>query len=76
MDGRVIDVPYLLRLLLVKGIIVPLRAPKSAAKYQTIWTNQGSPLVLTTQALAGLVQSATGLPTYVKTITYLLTTAG
>ena len=31
MDERVIDMPYLSRLLLVRGIIVPFRAPKSAA---------------------------------------------
>ena len=35
MDGRVIDMPYLSRLLLVKGIIVPFRAPKSAEAYKT-----------------------------------------
>ena len=45
MDERVIDIPYLARLLLVRGIIVPFRSPKSAAKYKTIWTDQGSPLI-------------------------------
>ena len=30
MDGRVIDIPYIVRALLVRGIIVPFRAPKSA----------------------------------------------
>ena len=30
MDGRVIDIPYLIRYILVKGIIAPFRAPKSA----------------------------------------------
>ncbi|MEO8583598.1 MAG: ferrochelatase, partial [Flavitalea sp.] len=44
MDERVIDKPYLLRAMLVKGIIVPFRAPKSAEAYKTIWTNEGSPL--------------------------------
>ena len=28
MDGRVIDIPYIVRALLVRGIIVPFRAPK------------------------------------------------
>jgi protoporphyrin/coproporphyrin ferrochelatase len=46
MDERVIDKPYLLRALLVKGIIVPFRAPKSAAAYKSIWTNEGSPLLV------------------------------
>jgi len=45
MDERVIDTPYLQRVLLVKGIISPFRAPKSAEAYHTIWTKDGSPLV-------------------------------
>ena len=51
MDERVIDYPYLLRTILVKGLIVPFRAPKSAAAYQTIWTKEGSPLVVFTKQL-------------------------
>lgn len=46
MDERVIDKPWLLRALLVRGIIVPFRAPKSAAAYKTIWTKEGSPLIV------------------------------
>lgn len=45
MDERVIDKPWLLRALLVKAIIVPFRAPKSAAAYRSIWTEDGSPLL-------------------------------
>ena len=56
MDGRVIDSPYLLRLLLVKGIIVPFRAPKSAEAYSTIWTKDGSPLIVLTKALQQALQ--------------------
>ena len=45
MDARVIDVNPVLRTLLVKGVIVPFRSPKSAKLYQNIWHNeQGSPL--------------------------------
>ena len=51
MDGRVIDKPYLLRLLLVKGIITPFRAPKSAEAYESIWWEEGSPLVVLTEQL-------------------------
>ena len=51
MDERVIDKSFLFRLLLVKGIITPLRAPKSAEAYRTIWTKEGSPLVETTRQL-------------------------
>ena len=56
MDGRVIDVPYLARLLLVKGIVVPFRAPKSAEAYKTIWTDKGSPLVVMTRNLQAALQ--------------------
>ncbi|MFZ4862661.1 ferrochelatase [Sphingobacterium sp. Mn56C] len=46
MDGRVIDIPYWTRTLLVKGAIVPKRASKSAATYATIWDEEtGSPLM-------------------------------
>ena len=56
MDERVIDLPYLLRLLLVRGIISPLRAPKSAHAYQTIWTNEGSPLIVMSKNLQWALQ--------------------
>jgi ferrochelatase len=56
MDGRVIDIPYLLRLMLVRGIIVPFRAPKSAEAYKTIWWKEGSPLVELTRQLRNAVQ--------------------
>ncbi|MFT3703754.1 MAG: ferrochelatase [Agriterribacter sp.] len=57
MDERVIDKPYLLRLPLVGGIIVPFRAPKSAEAYREIWKKEGSPLVVLTKQLQKEVQS-------------------
>lgn len=36
-DPRVIDLPWLSRKLLVNGIIVPFRAPKSAKVYKELW---------------------------------------
>lgn len=56
MDKRVIDKPWLFRLLLVKGIITPFRAAKSAEAYHTIWTAEGSPLVVLTQQLQEALQ--------------------
>lgn len=44
MDGRVIDIPFIPRFLLVNGIIAPFRAPKSAKIYRELWTENGSPL--------------------------------
>ena len=62
MDGRVIDIPYLARTLLVKGIIVPFRAPKSAEAYRTIWWKEGSPLVELTRQLQKEVQQQIDTP--------------
>jgi ferrochelatase len=46
-DPRVIDLPWLARVLLVNGIIVPFRAPKSAKIYKELWEhgNGESPLL-------------------------------
>lgn len=44
MDGRVIDIPIIPRTMLVKGIIAPFRAPKSAKEYAKLWEDRGSPL--------------------------------
>jgi ferrochelatase len=62
MDERVIDIPYFARLLLVRGIIVPFRAPKSAAKYKTIWTENGSPLIHISRQVQKRLASVINLP--------------
>lgn len=62
MDEKVIDIPFILRSLLVQGIIVPFRAPKSAEAYRTIWTSKGSPLVEFTKQLQQAVQQKFGEP--------------
>ncbi|MBX3242370.1 MAG: ferrochelatase [Chitinophagaceae bacterium] len=56
MDERVIDKPYLSRLFLVGGIIVPFRTAKSAEAYKTIWTEKGSPLIVLTRELQEALQ--------------------
>jgi ferrochelatase len=45
-DPRVIDIPWLIRLILVNLIIVPFRSPKSARLYRLLWTDKGSPLLI------------------------------
>ncbi|HVT86509.1 MAG TPA: ferrochelatase [Chitinophagaceae bacterium] len=62
MDGRVIDYPFLFRLMLVRGIIVPFRASKSAEAYKKIWTNEGSPLIVLTKELQKALQQKTTEP--------------
>ncbi len=44
MDKDVINLPFLLRWILVHLLIVPRRKHASAKKYQKIWLEQGSPL--------------------------------
>ena len=62
MDARVIDKPWLLRALLVKGIIIPTRAPKSAEAYKSIWTDEGSPLIVISRQLQQALQSRVAEP--------------
>jgi protoporphyrin/coproporphyrin ferrochelatase len=63
-DERVIDIPALRRQLLVRGIIAPFRAPKSAASYKAVWTPEGSPLMTISKNLCEDVSQALG-PDYV-----------
>jgi ferrochelatase len=55
-DARVIDIPWLLRTILVNLIIVPFRAPKSAKIYQKLWTKEGSPLLIHGKKLTEKIQ--------------------
>jgi ferrochelatase len=50
-DKRVIDIPWILRKILVNGIIVPFRAPKSAKVYKELWSDKGSPIIYHTKDL-------------------------
>ena len=55
-DPRVVEVPRLLWLMILHGIILRTRPAKSAAKYASIWTPEGSPLKLWTEKQAKLLQ--------------------
>ncbi|ALO17169.1 Ferrochelatase [Salinivirga cyanobacteriivorans] len=59
-DKRIIDIPWLLRKLLVNLIIVPFRAPKSTKLYQRLWTKHGSPLLIHLEALTKKVEQIIG----------------
>lgn len=58
-DPRVIDIPWLGRTLLVNGIIVPFRAPKSTKIYKELWDfGQGnSPLLTHSESVQKELQS-------------------
>lgn len=65
-DERVIDIkPRWLASILVNGIIAPTRAPKSAKAYQEIWTDQGSPLVVTSKKVRQKLADELGAETTV-----------
>lgn len=51
-DPRVIEYPRLLWWLILHGVILRIRPPRSAAAYAKIWTEQGSPLLLHSQDVA------------------------
>ncbi|MFC1796637.1 ferrochelatase [Pseudomonadota bacterium] len=59
-DPRVVDLPWLLRKLLVNLIIVPFRAPKSAKIYQKLWTDEGSPIIYHGERVQELLQKKLG----------------
>lgn len=49
-DPRVVEFPRLLWKVILHGIILRIRPARSAKAYQTVWTDQGSPLMFHTQA--------------------------
>lgn len=62
MDERVIDVPWLLRAFIVKGIILNTRPKKSAEAYKRIWWEEGSPLIVLSNRLRQAVDNHTSIP--------------
>ncbi|NVD99845.1 ferrochelatase [Massilia sp. BJB1822] len=57
-DPRVVEIPRALWWLILNGAILPFRSGQSAHKYASIWTREGSPLKVHTQAQARLLQEA------------------
>ncbi len=59
-DRRVVELPRLLWLPILHGIILNTRPAKSAAKYAQIWTPEGSPLKVHTEKQAKLLKGLLG----------------
>jgi ferrochelatase len=59
-DPRVIDIPWVPRMLLLHLVILPFRPARSAQAYRKIWTDRGSPLMVHGQALAEAVSKRLG----------------
>jgi ferrochelatase len=59
-DPRVVEIPRLVWWCILHLIILPFRSGKSAAKYASIWTAEGSPLKVHTQKQAMLLRGLLG----------------
>jgi ferrochelatase len=59
-DPKVLNIPSLVRWILVNLIIVPFRAPKSLHAYQAVWTKEGSPLLAITRRLVNKLNTKAG----------------
>ncbi|MFO0232919.1 MAG: ferrochelatase [Burkholderiales bacterium] len=59
-DPRVVEIPRLLWWPILHGIILNTRPAKSAKKYASVWTDEGSPLMVHSVRQSKLLRSALG----------------
>ena len=59
-DRRIVDYPAWLWQPLLRGVILPFRARRSARLYQRIWTAEGSPLLVESERQRAALQVALG----------------
>lgn len=59
-DRRVIDLPWLFRNMLFRGIVVPIRSGRVSKLYQRLWIEEGSPLKVYGNRVADGVQELLG----------------
>lgn len=64
-DKRVLNLPVILRYLLLYGLILPFRTRRSTRAYQAIWTAEGSPMLYHCQNLVDKLQERFGVNTKV-----------
>lgn len=57
-DPRVVEIPRLLWWFILHGIILNIRPARSAASYRTVWTEQGSPLLIHTRDQAEALRAS------------------
>jgi ferrochelatase len=62
MDARVMDAPWPIRFGVVNFAILPRRPHESAHAYQSIWTEEGSPLVVTSRRVQQALQARLNIP--------------
>jgi ferrochelatase len=71
-DPRVVEIPRALWMLILHGIILRVRPKKSAAKYASIWTPEGSPLKVWTEKQATLLRGYLGERGHQVTVRYAM----
>lgn len=59
-DRRVIDIPWLFRNILFRGVVVPIRSLRVSKLYKEVWTEEGSPLKVYGEKVADGVQNIMG----------------
>lgn len=59
-DPRVVEIPRALWWLILNGIVLNVRPKKSAAKYASIWTDDGSPLKVHSERQAKMLRGFLG----------------
>ncbi len=62
MDPYVIQLPWLMRRLIVSLLVLPSRPTISAKAYQRIWLDEGSPLIVLSQRLKQRLQQKVTMP--------------
>ncbi|MDB6037082.1 MAG: ferrochelatase [Verrucomicrobiales bacterium] len=62
MDGKVLDAPWPIRFGIVHLAILPQRPKQSAHAYRSIWTADGSPLVITSKNVKKALQKRLPIP--------------
>ncbi len=62
MDPRVIDSPWIIRRLVVELFILPTRPKQSAKAYASIWTPEGSPLIVISRKVESLLRERINMP--------------
>lgn len=61
-DDLVIDIPKIFQQLLLNLIILPFRPKKTLEAYRSIWTEDGSPLILNTNKISKSLSISAGIP--------------
>ena len=59
-DGRVIEIPKIIWWFILNGIILTLRPSKSAKLYKSVWTKEGSPLLVLSKKLTEKLKTSVG----------------